>query len=94
MAQDVLEVFLERNHGARVMLNPDLVALNPRFRYEPENGEKVRGERRWGIKVFLDGKLVGRIRSVATGYQYAPKGHRWGEAHLTLSSLKADLEAK
>lgn len=47
--------------------------------FENQNGRKSsRGERLWGLDVRLEGKIVGEIRSVATGFQYFPKGQKKG----------------
>lgn len=63
--------------------------------YENQNGKKNgRGERQWGVDVRLDGKIVGTIESVATGFRYAPKGRKKlaGEVFPTLAAVKASLE--
>lgn len=44
------------------------------------------------IKVLLDGKLVGHIKTVEKGYAYFPKGNRCcGETFKTISECKNSL---
>lgn len=61
--------------------------------YENQNGKKIRGVRSWDIDVRIDGKIVGEIKSVATGYFYKPTGSRkTGEVFETLAAVKRSLE--
>lgn len=44
------------------------------------------------IKVKLDGKYIGDIKSVAGGYQYFPKGSKTGgDIYATIQSCKDSL---
>lgn len=61
--------------------------------YENQNGKKIRGVRSWDINVRLDGKIVGEIKSLYTGYGYKPTGIRnIGEVFETLADVKRSLE--
>ena len=45
------------------------------------------------LKVSLDGKIVGEIRKVPTGYQYFPKGQKTGgEIFTTVTKVQKSLE--
>jgi len=45
------------------------------------------------IKVKLDGRLVGHIKTVVGGFQYFPKGRKsGGEVSPTLNQVKDSLE--
>ncbi len=61
--------------------------------YQNQNGRKnSRGDRLWNIDVFLDGKRVGEIRSVAAGYHYKPLSGKAGAVLPTLAEVKRSLE--
>mgnify|MGYP000084113199 CR=1 FL=1 len=60
--------------------------------YENQNGKKINGNRVWGIDVRLDGKIIGDIRSVATGFVYKPKNHKPGDVFPTVAAVKRSLE--
>lgn len=62
--------------------------------YRDQNGRKnSKGDRLWNVDVLLEGKIVGEIRHVATGYVYFPKGQRTGgETFDTLALCKKSLE--
>lgn len=63
--------------------------------YENQNGVKdSRGNRKWNINVRLDGKIVGEIIHVATGYRYKPKGRKAGETFPSIEAVKRSLEAE
>lgn len=45
------------------------------------------------IQVWLDGKIVGKIRNVLNGWRYYPKGsHDSGQTFPTLADVKRSLE--
>lgn len=46
-----------------------------------------------GLKVLLEGKIVGEIRSVEGGYQYFPKGQKeGGEVFASIFLVKHSIE--
>jgi hypothetical protein len=46
-----------------------------------------------GIRVKLDGKTVGAIKTVTDGFQYQPKGSKLvGEVFPTVEAVKRSLE--
>ena len=64
------------------------------IRFENQNGRKdSRGNRMWDIDVRLDGKIVGTIKSCATGFYYVPKGcsRTRAETFETLAECKESL---
>ena len=45
------------------------------------------------LKVRLDGKICGEIRTVADGFQYYPKGCKYGgDVHPTIAAVQRGLE--
>lgn len=63
--------------------------------YENQNGKRdSKGDRHWDIDVRLDGKIVGEIRRVATGYCYKPKGRKPGDVFPSVEAVKQSLEAE
>lgn len=63
--------------------------------YTNQNGRKRGGRRLWEVDVWLDGKRVGEIRSVASGYCYKPEGSRKaGPVFPTMEAVKADIEGR
>lgn len=60
--------------------------------YENQNGRRIGGTPRYDIDVRLDGKLVGMIRSVATGWYYKPLKGKSGDIWPTLKDVKRSLE--
>jgi hypothetical protein len=61
-----------------------------------QNGRKDKsGKRLWGRDVFLDGRRVGVINSLATGWQYVPEGQRkGGDVFTSLPALIRSLEGE
>ena len=60
--------------------------------YENQNGKRIGVKRHWDIDVRLNGKIVGQILSVATGYCYKPTKGKVGAIFPTIEALKQSLE--
>lgn len=60
--------------------------------YANQNGRKIGTRRGWDIDVYLDGKRIGAIVSVADGYRYKPEGRKPGATFPSIEAVKASLE--
>lgn len=57
--------------------------------------EYTEGKPNADIRVALEGKIVGTIKKVATGWQYVPKGSKkGGEIFPTASACQQSLKTK
>jgi hypothetical protein len=45
------------------------------------------------IKVYLEGKPIGTIKQIKTGYQYCPAGRKGGDILDSVAEVKQSLES-